>query len=287
MSNPTNTALLFPGQGSQVDDMRDSVASSRPDLLSLAVSEVGCDPFSRVTESTRFAQPAIYCASVAALAGFPVDSSIGWMAGHSLGEFAALVAAGSMSAEDGLRLVALRGRLMDEAAGGDGTMLAIRGADAWEASVEIAFESGAYPANHNSPTQVVLAGVERAIEDAQRIARGRGLRANVLPVRGAFHTPLMESAREPFAAALADVEVLPPDVPVISGATALPFSDVRAGLVDALTSPVRWSGVVEALSVAGATRFVEVGPGSVLTGLVRKTLGDVDATTVEEVARAA
>ncbi len=171
------TALLFPGQGSQTDGMRSLVEAARPDLLALAVDVVGCDPFERVTESTRFAQPAIYCASVALLSAGARRRLRSWMAGHSLGEFAALVAAGSLSAEDGLRLVALRGRLMDEAAGGSGSMLALRGADAWEAAVEIAFESGAYPANHNSPTQVVLAGVERAIEDAQRIARGRGLRA--------------------------------------------------------------------------------------------------------------
>jgi [acyl-carrier-protein] S-malonyltransferase len=277
------TALLFPGQGSQVDGMRSLVAAARPDLLALAIDEVGSDPFERVTESTRFAQPAIYCASVALTSGLTAD----WMAGHSLGEFAALVAAGSLSASDGLRLVALRGRLMDEAAGGSGSMLALRGPDAWEAAVEIAFETGAYPANHNSPTQVVLGGVERAIEDAQRVARGRGLRANVLPVRGAFHTPLMESTREPFAAALAAVDVRAPSVPVISGASAEPFVDVRAGLVDALTSPVRWNGVLETLSSLGARRFVEVGPGDVLTGLVRKTLADVEALPASEVVRAA
>src|SRR3954467_5496971 len=150
--------------------MRAWVEEARPDLLALAVSEVGCDPFDRVEESTRYAQPAIYCASVALLAGVP---SADLMAGHSLGEFAALVAAGSLSAVDGLRLVALRGRLMDEAAGGAGTMLALKGADAWEMATEIAFETGTYPANHNSPTQVVLAGHEGAIEEARRIARGR------------------------------------------------------------------------------------------------------------------
>jgi [acyl-carrier-protein] S-malonyltransferase len=177
---------------------------------------------------------------------------------------------------------------MDEAAGGSGSMLALRGADAWEAAVEIAFESGTYPANHNSPSQVVLGGAVGAIEDARRIARGRGLRATVLPVRGAFHTPLMESTRAPFAEALAAVELLPPRVPVISGASAAPFVDVRAGLVDALTSPVRWSGVLDTLFSLGARRFVEVGPGEVLTGLVRKTLADVEAVPMSEVgARAA
>ena len=265
--------------------MRAWVEDACPELFALAVSEVGCDPFSRVEESTRYAQPAIYCASVACLAaGVPAAD---WMAGHSLGEFAALVAAGSMSSDDGLRLVALRGRLMDEAPGGSGRMLAVRGPDAWEMAVEVAFETGTYPANHNSPTQVVLAGVESAVLDAQRVARGRGLRASVLPVRGAFHTPLMESAREPFAAALASVHVGVPRVPVISGATAMPFDDVRAGLVDALTAPVRWSDVLQTLADRGAGRFVEVGPGEVLSGLVRKTLGpEVEATAIAEPARA-
>jgi [acyl-carrier-protein] S-malonyltransferase len=266
-----DTALLFPGQGSHVDGMREEVARVRPDLLERAIEEVGEDPFPRVEESTRFAQPAIFCASIALL---QVDlSDVGWMAGHSLGEFAALVAAGSLAVEDALGLVALRGELMDHAAGGTGAMLAIRGADAWEMATEIAFETGTYPANHNSPTQVVLAGPSGAIEEARRIARSRALRAAVLPVRGAFHTPLMASTREPFAAALASVEVLPPRVPVFSGATGTPFEDIRAELVDALTSPVRWTAVLEALAGAGAARFVEVGPGDVLSGLVRKTLG--------------
>jgi malonyl CoA-acyl carrier protein transacylase len=282
--NP-DIALLFPGQGSQVDGMRALVESARPDLLALAIECLGCDPFSRVAESTRFAQPAIYCASVAALGGLDVGSA-GWMAGHSLGEFAALVAAGSLSASDGLRLVALRGRLMDEAAGGSGRMLALRGPEAWEASAEIAFETGVYPANHNSPSQVVLAGSEEGVLDAQRVARGRGIRASVLPVRGAFHTPLMESTREPFAEALAAVPVSPPSVPVFSGVTASPFTDIRAGLVEALTSPVRWADVLYGLRFAGARRFLEVGPGEVLTGLVRKTLPDVSAEPAMETADA-
>jgi [acyl-carrier-protein] S-malonyltransferase len=280
-----DTALLFPGQGSQVEGMRDSVAEARPDLLELAIAEVGEDPFERVADSTRFAQPAIYCASIAALRSVDLER-VGWMAGHSLGEFAALVAAGSLRAEDALRLVVLRGRLMDEAAGGAGAMLALRGADVWEMATEIALETGTYPANHNAPTQVVLAGREGAIAEAHRIARTRGLRAMVLPVRGAFHTLLMESTREPFERALAHVDVRQPRVPVISGTTAAPFDDVRAGLRDALTSPVRWLSVLETIHGFGARRFLEAGPGSVLTGLVRKTLDCVEAGTVEELTRA-
>jgi len=260
--------------------MRSLVVEARPDLFSLAVEVVGSDPFARVEESTRFAQPAIFCASLALLPAEPPTAD--FMAGHSLGEFAALVAAGSLAEVDALSLVALRGRLMDEGAGGSGRMLALRGADAREMAGEIAFESGTHPANLNSPTQVVLAGLEGAIDTARRIARGRGLRASVLPVRGAFHTPLMSSCREPFAAALAATPVAPPRVPVFSGASAEPFEDVRAGLVDALTSPVRWADVLVSLRSAGTSRFVEVGPGEVLTGLVRRTLPDVEAGPLTE-----
>jgi [acyl-carrier-protein] S-malonyltransferase len=280
-----DTALLFPGQGSHEDGMRAEVERARPDLLQLALDVVGDDPFERAAESTRFAQPAIFCATVASLAAAE-DERVGWMAGHSLGEFAALVAAGSLSAEDGLRLVALRGRLMDAAAGGAGGMVAVGGADAAEMAAEIALESGTYVANHNSPVQVVLAGEEAAVAAARRVARGRGLRALVLPVRGAFHTPLMASTRAPFAEALADVEFAPPRVPVLSGVTAQPFEDMRAGLVDALTEPVRWQQVLEALAARGARRFVELAPGSVLTGLVRKTLPDVEMQSIAEMARA-
>jgi [acyl-carrier-protein] S-malonyltransferase len=259
--------------------MRALVESERPDLLELALELVGDDPFERAGESTRFAQPAIYCASVAALPSAPVEE-VGWMAGHSLGEFAALVAAGALSADDGLRLVALRGRLMDEGAGGSGGMVALLGPGALDLAGEVALASGAWVANRNAANQAVLAGSAEAVEDAARIARERGLRALVLPVRGAFHTPLMESTRAPFARALAEVEIVAPDVPVISAVTAEPFDDVRLLLAEALTAPVRWHEVMEALVARGARRFVEVGPGSTLTKLVRRALPHAEAAHV-------
>jgi malonyl CoA-acyl carrier protein transacylase len=273
------TALIFPGQGSHEDGMRDLVERVRPDLLELALELVGDDPFALAGEATRFAQPAIYCASVAALPSAPVDE-VGWTAGHSLGEFAALVAAGAMSAEDGLRLVALRGRLMDEAAGGSGAMVALLGPGALELAGEIAAASGSWVANCNAANQVVLAGTSGAVDAAAQEARERGLRALVLPVRGAFHTPLMESTRVPFEAALAGVEFDAPDVPVISAVTAEPFDDIPLRLAEALTAPVRWSDVMEALVERGARRFLEVGPGSTLTKLVRRSLPDAEAAHV-------
>src|SRR4051812_16917326 len=270
-----DTALLFPGQGSHSAGMRDDVERARPDLLELVLDVVGDDPFELAEESTRFAQPAIFCTSVAAL---PANlDSVGWMAGHSLGEFAALVAAGSLAAEDGVRLVALRGLLMDEPAGGGGTMLAVIGADASEMAGEIAFESGSFVANRNAPDQVVLAGLRSATRTAARAAKSRGLRAIQLPVRGAFHSPLMASAKAPFAAALTEVEFMPPRIPVVSSITTEPFDDVRLRLAEALTQPVRWGETLEALAARGARRFVEVGPGNVLTGLVRRTLPELEA----------
>jgi malonyl CoA-acyl carrier protein transacylase len=283
VTRAAHTALLFPGQGSHEDGMRDAVARARPDLLELAETIVGDDLFARAGEATRFAQPAIFCASVASLTAAPWELA-GWMAGHSLGEFAALVAAGSLAAEDGLRLVALRGQLMDDAAGGAGGMVALLGGDAAELASDIAVASGAWVANLNAPAQVVLAGEEDAVAAAARIARDRGLRTLVLPVRGAFHTPLMESARAPFEAALAEVRFRPTRVPVVSGVTAEPFDDIRLRLAEALTEPVRWHEVLEALANHDVRCFVEAAPGRTLTKLVRRTLADVEAGPIAEAA---
>jgi [acyl-carrier-protein] S-malonyltransferase len=263
--------------------MRSVVERLRPDLLDLCHDELGLDPFELVDEGTHMAQPAIFCASLAGcslLDGTYVDA----MAGHSLGEFAALVAAGAMSARDGLELVALRGRLMHRAKGGG--MMAV-GAPVEEA-VEFAERYGLYLANDNSPSQVVLTGDEDKVDDACANAKADGLRATRLRVSGAFHSPAMAAAAPELQAALDKVELREPRVPVYSGVTAEPFDDVRARLLEGLTSPVRWREVVLALRNAGTTRFLEVGPGRVLTGLVRKTLGpDVDAEVVsEEPARA-
>jgi acyl transferase domain-containing protein len=258
--------------------MREQVERDFPDLVELAIDAAGADPFARADDSTRYAQPAIFCASVAAWRATPV-APVDFMAGHSLGEFAALVAAGSISAEDGLRLVAVRGRLMDELAD-EGTMLAVVGADAGELAGEIAHETGTYIANVNAPVQVVLSGSAHKIEDAARVVAGRGLRAIPLPVSGAFHSPLMQPAVDPFREALAQVDFAAPSVPVFSAVTAEPFDDIPRRLAEALVQPVRWGAVLEALAAAGAGRFVEVGPGKVLTGLVRRTLHGVEAAHV-------
>jgi [acyl-carrier-protein] S-malonyltransferase len=268
------TAILFPGQGSQTPEMRDVVAEMRPDLLSLAAEIVGEDPFPRVEDGTNFAQPAIYCAS---LAGWKALGEPGgdFMAGHSLGELAALVAAGSLGEREGLELVALRGRLMQEAGGGDGGMLALLGAGAAERAAELAEAHGLAVANDNSPQQVVLSGPRAALPAAAAAAEELGLKARELPVTGAFHSPMMAPAVPEFAAALAGVSFEPPRVPVMSAVTAAPFDDIPRRLAEALTMPVRWRDTMLALRELGAEKFVEVGPGRVLTRLVKRTLKDV------------
>ncbi|MDQ6805554.1 MAG: ACP S-malonyltransferase, partial [Actinomycetota bacterium] len=204
-----------------------------------------------------------------------------YMAGHSLGEFAALVAAGVLSERTALELVALRGRLMQDAGeqAGDGGMLALLGTGAADHAGEIATPHGLAVANDNSPQQVVLSGSREAFKAASDVARELGLRPMELPVTGAFHSPMMASAVPEFEAALARAELTPDAalaVTVISAVTAEPFDDVRRRLAEALTSPVRWRETVLAMHERGTRRFVEVGPGKVLTGLVKRTVRDVE-----------
>jgi [acyl-carrier-protein] S-malonyltransferase len=267
-------AMLFPGQGSQTADMREAVERHRPDLLELARAEVSDDLFERAAEGTRWAQPAIFCA---ALAGYEVlrqRHQADLMAGHSLGEITALVAAEAIGAPDGLRLVAARGRLMQEARGGG--MIAVRVRER-EPVEQVAAETGLTIANDNAPDQLVLSGSLEALDRGEELLRERKVRATRLPVGGAFHSPLMEPAVAPFQELVERIEVREPRVPVLSCVTAAPFSDVRDQLVKALTSPVRWTDVMAALQGLGATRYVETGPGRVLTGLVRKSLDGVEA----------
>jgi len=273
MARQPHTALLFPGQGSQTPDMRETVERRRPDLLELALEEVGPDLFERAGDGTRWAQPALYCAALAGSEELGVEPGV--MAGHSLGEITALVAAEAIGAEDGLRLVAARGRLMQEAAEttGDGGMTAVRARDDnREAIAEVAAEAEVAIANDNAPDQLVLSGAVSALDRAEALLEERGIRGKRLPVAGAFHSPLMEPAVEPYRAAVEAIDFAEPCVPVYSCVTAEPFDDVGERLVEALTHPVRWLAVVRALDARGVTDFVETGPGRVLTNLVRKSL---------------
>jgi [acyl-carrier-protein] S-malonyltransferase len=290
MSDEARLALVFPGQGVGDASARDLVAAHRPDLLELAAELVGEDPFARIEDGTRFAQPVVYCAALAGLErlGRPATDLY---AGHSLGEVTALAAAGAVSDHDGLRIVVARGQLMDEAAsaGPPGGMVAVGGDR--EQAVALAERGGLRVANENSPSQFVLTGPRDGIDAALAAARHIGLRAKRLAVAGAFHSPAIEPAVEPFRAELAEVEFHAPQAAVISCVTAAPFgSDPRDLLAAALTQPVRWVEVLERLHAEGARRFCDVGPGKVLAGLVRRTLDDAEPvagiTAEREVAHA-
>jgi malonyl CoA-acyl carrier protein transacylase len=266
-------AVLFPGQGVSVAGVRPHVERVLGELVARAGELIGEDCFARADEATRFAQPAIFLASLAAFAQLEDAERAVAFAGHSLGELSALAAAGALSYEDALELVVLRGRLMDESgrASGDGTMLALlRGTP--EVAAEVAAAARVWVANDNAPGQIVLAGSREALRRAAEIGRERGVRTIALDVTGAFHSPWMAAAQEPFREALGRVEVREPDVTVFSGLTAAPFADVRDELAGALTAPVRWRETMAAMAAHGAGTFIDVGPDQVLARLVSRNV---------------
>jgi len=280
MDASSASAVLFPGQGVGDASSRELVAAVRPDLLELATELVGVDPFERMSEGTAYAQPAVYCASIA---GYERLGRPGaeYFAGHSLGEVGALAAAGAIDDDDGVRVVVARGRVMEQAAahGEPGGMLAV-GSDRGRASA-LATEYGLTLANENSPQQFVLSGSLPAIEGAQAAAKGSGIRAKKLAVAGAFHTAAIGSGVEPFRAALEEIEFRPPQAPVISSTTAEPFGDDAPDVLAAsLTSPIRWTAVLAELDERGVTRYLDVGPGKVLAGLVRRTIDGAETETL-------
>jgi [acyl-carrier-protein] S-malonyltransferase len=256
-------------------------AAHRPDLLEQAREELGFDPFERIADGTHCAQPALYCAGLAHYkqAGSPAGEMI---AGHSLGELAALVAGGALDADEGLRLALIRGRLMEDAAApGPGGMMAVLGGED-EAVRTLAAGFDLTVANDNAPGQVVLSGASDSLSEARKQLRAEGVKTIRLPVAGAFHSPLMAGAAEQFRRALDEVEFRRPSLPIFSSTGAAPFEDPPAGLAAALTEPVIWQDTLKRMHADGARTFLETGPGDVLTGLVRRTLDDVEARSLAE-----
>lgn len=280
--DPTPTAVLFPGQGSQTNAMRELVAATRPDLLDAVCELVGEDPFGRVDESTRYAQPAIFCASLASWTRISERVRPVAMAGHSLGELSALAAAGALDEFDALRLVVLRAELMAASgdAGGDGTMLALIGATPARAAA-LASRHGVFVANENAPDQVVLSGERAELEWTATAAKADGVRALALPVAGAFHSPYMADAVEPFRAALTEVAFRAPAVAVLSCASARPFIEPAAELADALIRPVRWRETMLALAASGANTYIDTGPGRVLARLAARCVVGAAAASAD------
>jgi malonyl CoA-acyl carrier protein transacylase len=282
------TAILFPGQGSQTSNMRDAVQDKAPELLERCVELVGEDPFQRVEDSTRFQQPAIFCASIVGWRGAAAHVEPDAMAGHSLGELAALAAGGAVAEDDALQLVVTRGALMAEAADaqGEGAMLAVlKGTP--EQAHELAEAHGVHVANDNAPGQVVLSGTRSALDEVIEPAKEQGLRTMWLAVAGAFHSPDMKEAATRFRAALDEVEFVKPDVEVLSCATAAPFEDPAAQLADALVEPVRWRQTMQALDERGIERYVDAGPGNTLAQLVARNLDNAQAERAEDLHGAA
>jgi [acyl-carrier-protein] S-malonyltransferase len=293
-------ALIFPGQGSQCVGMgkllaeRYAVAAETlaeaDGILGFALSRLMADgPEDQLTE-TQNAQPAILAHSVAALraAGDRLATPAS-AAGHSLGEFSAHVAAGTLGFGDALRLVRLRGELMLQAGlERPGTMAAILGlGDAEVEAVCARVDAGTcQPANFNSEGQVVISGDVAGVEQGMTLAKEAGAkRCMPLKVSGAFHSALMQPASAALAGALAAVDFRDPVYPVFSNVTAAPITsgdEARALLVEQVTSPVRWSASVAAMLAAGADRFVEVGPGKVLTVLNRRNAQGVPSTWLGE-----
>lgn len=260
--------------------MRARVVERCPDLLSLAERLVGCDPFERVGDGTAYIQPAVYCASLAGWEAVREDVEPVAVAGHSLGEFAAVVIAGAMSAEAGLQATVLRGRACQSAADAQpGGMLVLK-VGAKRASV-LAASYGLCVVNENAPNQRVVAGGEERISALQCDARELGVSAIRLRTAVPFHTDAMRQAAKSLEEALSSADISSPRCTVLSAATAKPFQDIRAELAQALVRPVRWQATTLALREMGTSQFVETGPGRVLSRLISQTV-DIPVRSLED-----
>ncbi len=292
----SNHAYVFPGQGSQFvgmgKDLYESNAQAKElfekanDILGFRITDLMFDGTDEDLRQTRVTQPAIFLHSVirAVVMGDAFQPSM--VAGHSLGEFSALVAAGAMRFEDGLRLVEQRALAMQEACELEsGTMAAVLALDDEKVEAVCAETEGVVvPANYNCPGQLVISGAYAAVEAACEGMKAVGAkRALILPVGGAFHSPLMEPAREKLAMAIEATEIVTPRCSIYQNVTASAINDaseIKKNLVAQLTAPVRWTQSVRAMVADGAIKFTEVGPGKVLQGLVKKIAPEVEAESV-------
>jgi [acyl-carrier-protein] S-malonyltransferase len=291
-------AYLFPGQGSQHVGMGHRLFEDYPvardvyaqadETLGILLSQMCFNGPPQALNDTVNTQPAILATSLAAFRVLEQHRPqvLAFVAGHSMGEFSALVASGALSFEDGLKLVRQRGLLMKQAGevhpGGMAAVLGLERPPLEEACAAARERTGAYVgvANDNCPGQIVISGAIEALAEAVRIAEELGARRAIrLQVSIAAHTPLMNEAAEAFRRSLDDTPLRQPRIPIVVNATARPLTDpaaVRDALEQQLTSPVRWTESVEWMVAQGVDCFVEVGPNKVLTGLLRRIVPTVE-----------
>ncbi len=284
------TAYVFPGQGAQFvgmgKDLYDNVSRAKEmfeqanEILGFRITDLMFAGTDADLKQTKVTQPAIFLHSVIlaqSLPSFKPDMT----AGHSLGEFSALVAAGAMNFEDGLRLVAARAMAMQKACEKEpSTMAAVLGLEDSKVEEICAAVNGVVvAANYNCPGQLVISGAVKAVEEACEQLKAAGAkRALVLPVGGAFHSPLMEPARVELEAAIRATTLKSPLCPVYQNVDAKPYTDpetIKQNLIAQLTAPVRWTQTVQNMVADGLTQVVELGPGNVLQGLVKKIASNV------------
>lgn len=287
-------AYVFPGQGSQAVGMGKDIYENNAEakamfeqaneILGFRITDIMFAGTPEELKQTKVTQPAVFLHSVvlAKALGIKPDA----VAGHSLGEFSALVAAGALSFEDGLKLVSKRAMAMQKCCEQQpGGMAAVLGLD--DKSVEevcASIDGVVVGANYNCPGQLVISGSEEAVDAAcVKLKEAGARRALRLPVGGAFHSPLMEPARQELEAAIAEANFMTPVCPVYQNVDAQPYTDaesIKKNLIAQLTAPVRWTQIVEKMVEDGVTEFTEVGPGTVLQGLVTKVSKEVKAESI-------
>lgn len=288
-------AYVFPGQGAQFTgmgkDLYENSAQAKElfekanEILGFRITDIMFEGTADELKETKVTQPAIFLHSVILAKTLGSDFKPEMVAGHSLGEFSALVAAGALTFEDGLKLVSQRALAMQKACEiTPSTMAAVLGLD--DKIVEdvcASIDGVVVPANYNCPGQLVISGETSAVERACEAMKAAGAkRALILPVGGAFHSPMMEPAREELAAAIEQTTFAAPVCPVYQNVTASAVTDpteIKQNLIIQLTAPVKWTQSVQQMIADGGTLFTEVGPGNVLQGLVKKINKDAETAS--------